>query len=34
MNAKAATETLLVVVGADLDSHEAIMCGEEIEAEP
>jgi hypothetical protein len=34
VNAKAAAETLLVAVIADLDSHEAILRGEEIEAEP
>jgi len=34
VNAKAAAGTLLVAVIADLDSHEAILRGEEIEAEP
>ena len=34
VNAKAAAGTLLVAVIADLDSHEGILRGEEIEAEP
>jgi hypothetical protein len=34
VNVKAAAETLLVAVMADLDSHEGILRGEEIEAEP
>jgi hypothetical protein len=34
VNAKAVAETLLVAVMADLDSHEGILRGEEIETEP
>jgi hypothetical protein len=34
LNANAATEALLTVVLADLVSHEGIVRGEEIEAEP
>ena len=34
VNAKAAAGTLLVAVIADLDSHEGILPGEEIDAEP
>jgi hypothetical protein len=34
VNPKAADGTLLLAVIADLDSHEAILRGEEIEAEP
>jgi hypothetical protein len=34
LNVNAANEALLMVVFADLDSHEGILRGEEIEAEP